>query len=198
MGRRSDHTRDELRAMLLAAAEETIREEGFRAVTARALAKQIGYSVGTVYNLFESLDDLILEVNGRTLDALHESLTTGATGENVEETLRGFARAYVTFATENRHKWNALFEHSMAPGGAVSDGYLRKVNRLFELVEAALAPLFADADTKGRRKSALILWSSLHGICSLALAGKLDLVAVQGISEMADSLVETYLAGLRA
>lgn len=184
--------------MLLAAAEEVIREQGVDAVTVRGVAKQIGYSVGTVYNLFENLDALILEINGRTLDALYDRLTRAAPTGEPEVTLSNFARAYVAFATENRRLWNALFEHSTTPGSAIADAYLAKVERLFDLVDSALAPLFAATDAKGRRTSALVLWSSLHGICSLALAGKLDLVAVQSVSEMADSLVKNYLSGLRA
>ena len=184
--------------MLLAAAEETIGESGVRAVTARALAAHIGYSVGTVYNLFESLDELIVEVNGRTLDALYDELAAAKTGASPEATLSTFARAYVAFATEHQSLWNALFEHSVVPGSTIPDAYLAKIDRLFGLVETALAPLYRASDAKGRRTSALVLWSSLHGICSLALAGKLDLVAVQSVGDMADSLVTNYLSGLRA
>ena len=129
---------------------------------------------------------------------MYETLTAAETGASPEATLSNFARAYVAFATENQGLWDALFEHSVAPGGTISDAYLAKIDRLFGLVETALAPLYRAADAKGRRTSALVLWSSLHGICSLALAGKLGLVAVQSVGEMADSLVTNYLSGLRA
>ena len=42
MGRRSDHSRDEIRDMALAAAQVLLEREGPEAVTTRAIAKAIG------------------------------------------------------------------------------------------------------------------------------------------------------------
>ncbi len=196
MARRSDHTRPQLHEMLLAAGEEILREQGAQALTARALAQRIGYSVGTVYNLFDNLDDLILQINGRTLDALYQALTASPPERTPEAAVRALARAYVRFTAENRALWTALFEYSLADKDHMTDAYLAKIDRVFGLVEAALAPLFPDQPEE-RRKAARVLWSSLHGICSLSLTGKLDLVGAQPVTEMADSLVDNYLAGLR-
>lgn len=67
MARRSDHTRDELRTLILEAAWSIIGQENAEGLTARRVASEIGYAPGTVYNLFESMDDLILNINLRTL-----------------------------------------------------------------------------------------------------------------------------------
>ena len=75
MARRSDHTREELRRMALDAARAIIESDGLRALSTRRLAKAIGYTPGTLYQLFEDLDDLIIEVNVETLDALHAALS---------------------------------------------------------------------------------------------------------------------------
>ena len=53
MGRRSDHSRDELLGLALDVAEKVVAQEGIGALTARRISKEIGYSVGTIYNLFE-------------------------------------------------------------------------------------------------------------------------------------------------
>ncbi len=70
MARRSDHSRDELYDMALEAARQIAEKEGLRGLKARGIAREIGYTIGTLYNLFEDLDDLIVHLNGRTLDAL--------------------------------------------------------------------------------------------------------------------------------
>ena len=44
MGRRSDHKREDLRALALAAARRIMAAEGLRGLTARRLAQEIGYS----------------------------------------------------------------------------------------------------------------------------------------------------------
>ena len=66
MGRRSDHTRDELRALLLAEGHELLAEQGLKKFSGREVAKRAGYSVGTIYNVFGSLDRFILAINSRT------------------------------------------------------------------------------------------------------------------------------------
>ena len=70
MGRRSDHSRDELYVMALDAAESIVREDGFPALTARKVAARIGYTAGTLYNIFRNQDDLIIHLNARTLGRL--------------------------------------------------------------------------------------------------------------------------------
>lgn len=34
--------------------------------------REVGYTIGTFYQLFERFDDLVVELNGRTLDELYE------------------------------------------------------------------------------------------------------------------------------
>ena len=63
--------------MAMTAARDIVRQEGLRALTARNLATAIGYSPGTLYNLFEGLDELAMQVNASTLDALHAAVSEG-------------------------------------------------------------------------------------------------------------------------
>ena len=73
MARRSDHSREELYVMALAAAREIAEKDGLRGLKARRISREIGYTVGTLYNVFSNLDDLIIHLNGTTLDALYVS-----------------------------------------------------------------------------------------------------------------------------
>ena len=58
MARRSDHSRDELYELALVAARRIIEDGGYRALTARKVADHMGYSPGTLYNVFAGLDDV--------------------------------------------------------------------------------------------------------------------------------------------
>ncbi|MBT7646949.1 MAG: helix-turn-helix transcriptional regulator, partial [Rhodospirillaceae bacterium] len=60
MARRSDHTRDQLHQMMLDAARHVAATDGPEAITARRIAGDIGYSPGTIYQLFDNLDALIV------------------------------------------------------------------------------------------------------------------------------------------
>jgi AcrR family transcriptional regulator len=66
MARRSDHSREALEELILSHAHALMAETGLQRFSAREVAKRIGYSVGTLYNVFGSLDRLLLAVNSRT------------------------------------------------------------------------------------------------------------------------------------
>ena len=67
MGRRSQHTPEELRELILTATRRIVEERGFRALSAREIAREIGYAPGTLYNMYENLDEILLRVEARVL-----------------------------------------------------------------------------------------------------------------------------------
>ena len=167
MGRRSDHSRDEIRRMALAAAQRRLESGGLAALTARRVADDIGYAVGTLYNLYDNFDMLIVHVNGATLDMLHDDLAPTVTGRNPDGDLSAMLAAYLRFLAENGHLWSALFEHRRSGDTPLPDWYLAKVARVLGVLEAALRPLFPTGDAAGCSQAARVLRASLHGICSL-------------------------------
>ena len=181
--------------MALAAAREIAEAEGLKGVTARRVAARIGYSAGTLYNLFESLDDLIVRLNGETLDALYEALSGTIRESEPEAALHGLARGYIGFTREHPRLWALLFEHRLPEGQSLPDWHAEKILRLLGLLERALASLFTPGEEGARHHSARVLWSSLHGMVSLESAGKL--VATQTVDALVETLVVNYVAGLR-
>ena len=197
LARRTDHSREELYENALAAAQNIVETDGFRSLTARNVADAIGYSPGTLYNLFANLDEMILHLNGRTLDALHDQLDGGAIPETTEARLAQLLGGYLGFLAENPRLWNMLFEYSLPEGQTPPEWYGRKVERVLGLLGDALAPLFDANQDDARSDAARTLWAGLHGICSLSGSGKLQVVSSQSVRTMAEGLVANYVAGLR-
>ena len=198
MARRSDHTREELYQLALNAARHIVENDGFRALTARNVAEAIGYSPGTLYNLFKNLDDLILHLNARTLEELYDQVSAQSLDAEPEEALAQLIDAYLAFLESHPELWAVLFEYRYSEGKPLPDWYLRKVDRLLGLIEQALAPLFTDQESDQKRNAACILWASMHGICSLSDSGKLKVLKAQPARAMAQGLIATFIAGLRA
>ena len=198
MGRRSDHDRDEIHEMILTAAEEIVAASGLRSLGIRRIAARIGYSVGTLYNLFTNEDDIVVHLNGRTLDDLHAALLAAPARRNAAGSLQALAAAYLAFTQAHGNRWNALFEHRLPAGQELPPWYDEKVRRLLALVEAPLDSLFGPRRRRQRLRAARVLWCGLHGICSLASGGKLGLVTDQSVADMAKAFVATYLKGLTA
>jgi AcrR family transcriptional regulator len=192
MGRRSDHNRDELTALAVSAAADIIAEEGLAACSARRVAQRIGYTVGTLYHLFENFDLLTLHASLRTLEALEEALQT-ARGPAGEAAVRALADAYLRFTHAHPKAWAALFEHRLPEGTALPPVYAQAIERLFGHVEAALP---ASLDAKTRRQSARVLWAGIQGICALAASGKLGSVGAQDPETLIHDFLTRYLKGL--
>jgi len=70
MARRSDHTREELKNLILSSASRIIENEGYSALTVRKIATDIGYTPGTLYNVFQSMDGLTLALNAERVERL--------------------------------------------------------------------------------------------------------------------------------
>ena len=196
MGRRSDHSREELRRLALDAARDLAESEGYRALTVRRIAERMGYVPGTLYNLFDNLDNLILQMRGETLDELYLVLSKTRTGGALPETqLIRLARTYVGFVREHPKLWNVGFEHTM-PDGEIPDWYHEKAGRLLGLVERSLAPLFRPGQKKALQHHAQVVWAAVHGVCSVKIADKL-IIKTATAEAMVRSLISNYINGLR-
>lgn len=197
MARRSDHSRDALYELSLDAARGIIVEDGFRALTTRNVANKIGYSVGTLYNLFSNLDDLIIHLNGKTLDRLFDHLApierVGCPKEDVLKLLD----AYILFVNENPDLWQALFDHKLPVGQSLPDWYNVKIHKLLCLIEECLSPIFLN-NNHAKQEAASVLWAGLHGMFTLATTEKLAIVSNTPAYGMAHSFILHYLAGLEA
>jgi len=198
MGRRSDHSREELREMAIDAAARIVESDGFKSLTARKVAAKIGYTVGTLYHVFRNFDDLVIHLNARTIDemaALIQGPVKKARGP--EARVRTMAGIYVDYATEHPDRWRLVFEHQ-APRGLPTPE-LMKVRRdvMFEMVADNLRALSPNHPEQQVNHTATALWSGIHGICILALTGKLYLGGAFSMGKLIDTLIDSVLNEFR-
>ena len=195
MARRSDHTRAELRDIIIASACRIIQDSGLNGLSIRKIAKDIGYTSGTLYQHFRSLDELIIETHILTLDALYDQLSQVEIGDTPETSLQMIAQSYLRFSAINKNRWNALFTHTLPLGHALPQRYDDAVLRLFNIGVAALQPIFSDDDSDRALLEARVLWSSLYGIVSLETTSNLS--RFENVETFTHTLFQNYVAGLR-
>jgi AcrR family transcriptional regulator len=196
MARRSDHSREEIREMALSAAEEIVSTQGYQKLSARKVAGAIGYTVGTLYLVFDNLDHLILQVNGRTLDRLHRQLLQEqAPCSDPADCLMQLGHSYIRFADTESHAWKMIFEHRLTEGHEAPEWYREKISRVFALVEQHLAQLAIDRPPREITQAARAIWGGVHGICILAINNTLGVAGVESVQAITHLLMSNFLKG---
>lgn len=194
MGRRNEHSRDELRELALHAAGEIVAESGAAALSMREVARRIGYTVGALYIVFQNLDDLIVQLNERTVIELRESLQRiRGRSDQPAQNLRLLVAAYLGFALLHTARWRLVFEHRLPEGQKAPPTYRGHTNAIFELVGRHLRDAHAVPAGSSTEELATALWSGAHGICMLAVTGKLQLVTQASIQKLLDVLLDRFL-----
>jgi AcrR family transcriptional regulator len=185
----------DLRAALLALAEETLRERGPAGLSLRELAREAGVSPAAPSRHFKTkqalLDALALEGFQRLTAALDVSLEQA--GESFAHRLSGLARTYLAFATTNTALLDLMYGRKHDPDATA------------ELVAAThrLKNLATDVIATGQRRGevrpgpldrqAVPLMVALQGLTALALSGGFtEEQLAQGVDETIAFILRGY------
>ena len=168
MARRGHHSLEQIKDMVLIAAEDLIVEGGPSQLRVRNIAAKIGYTVGSIYMVFESMDELILHIKGRSLDELHEQLGQ-VRAKAPEQRLEELAGIYIRYAIKNRHRWCLIFEHRLPEGSPVPAWYQNKLDKVYGKFADEFATLAPDLASSQHRQSALAFLGGIQGICTFIL-----------------------------
>ena len=175
MGRRSDHTRDELRALFIAEGHQLLAEQGLARFSGREVAKRAGYSVGTIYNVFGSLDRLIAGINSHTFllwaEFLRERLEAGG-----EDRIRSLVEAYFDFALAHPNLWSAIYDHRLTAGEELDQSDHEQRAKLTSIVEEEVCAVLPDPAMPGAARFARSLIATVHGHCSFVVTGTFALL----------------------
>jgi len=196
MGRRSDHSRDELEELILAAGSALVGEVGLAGFSAREVARRVGYSIGTIHNLFGSTDRLVAAINTRSFGlwatALRAALDAAPRGDRIAALVDG----YFAFARSRPHLWTAIYDHRLSPAGlSAADQAARGV--LTEIVVAEVARALARPADQQVSTLARSLIATVHGHCAFALSGAWELMGEAAAEAEALARIRETLATAR-
>ncbi|MFI5868157.1 TetR/AcrR family transcriptional regulator [Streptomyces sp. NPDC051546] len=176
--------------LIVATARELAEQQGWDAVTTRRLAERIEYSQPVLYSHFRGKREIIgaVALEGATeLAAAMRAASRAAHGTRGRVT--ALACAYLDFAARNPALYDAVFhldgglafarEDTPEP---LKDAFAALLETLGEVAGDGVHPgLFTE-----------VFWASLHGLATLARAGRLP---PEGGEQRVELLVER-LAGL--
>ena len=197
LARRSDHSRTELKGLVLDTATQIVAQEGLNALTARKIASEIGYSPGSIYNVVEDLDELIGLVNEGTMRRLNADLAAIEMTGNALADAGQVLDVYIKFRNDHSGLWEANLNHAVRKDVQQPAGYIEQTEVSFEIAARAIGPAF-DGDAAKVQLAVRVLWASLQGIFSVSNSATVFQDGTDSQRQMADNLVETYLRGVAA
>jgi AcrR family transcriptional regulator len=196
MGRRSDHSRAELAELIIAEGHRQMAETGFARFSAREVAKRIGYTIGTIYNVFGSYDRLILAINTRTFRIWADHLRARLARAG-EDRIRALVEGYFSFARDNPNIWMAIYDHRLLPGEAMPDEFVGQRGELTEIVVREVAAALPEDVRDRAARLARSLIATVHGHCFFALNGSFALMGETEPLEVALMRVRESIAAAR-
>ena len=179
--RRADQA---VRGALVEAAARRLRRR--EALTARGLAADVGTSTMSVYTHFGGMEELRREVRAEAFVRLGEHLAAVERSRDPVADLCVLGWAYCVNALENPDLYRAMFMEVPVDTQDADTGRFT-FQALVDATHSAVAKKrFADAPS---RLLAVQLWTMVHGLISLVLAGALPLEElIETIPEMARNL----------
>ena len=161
----------DLREQLLLAGEQALAEMPIDDVSLREIARRAGVSHAAPKHHFASMADLLGEIAARGFEKFVIALGNAAQNAEMqtpEERLFAMGRAYLRFADQNSAVYSLMFgqvvKMSMTPALTKSsyDAWGQLEGAVAQITGALRAPT-----------AATYVWSSVHGLSMLKLAGRL-------------------------
>ena len=195
MARRADHTKQQLTDMAVQAGVKILKTKGQESLSARKIASEIGYTVGTLYNVFGSYEMLRYHINGVFLDEWLAAIEQMLKKRRAADPLMALAKFYMDYSQTHSNQWRMLFDDSAPVTQPVPDWYRDKIRYLFMLLENTVRPIVVDPAQA--KRAAQILWTGVHGITALSLSGKLSLIGTESAEALVASFVKTFKKGMQ-
>ncbi|MGF1546334.1 MAG: WHG domain-containing protein [Thiotrichales bacterium] len=197
MGRRNEHSRGEIREMTIDKAEDLVRREGRQVLTARHLMAEIGYTAGTLYQVFEGLEDVVHHVNLRTLTRLTEELSTAVQNQDSpSDHLLAFSVAYAGFAQREYHLWRLAFEHPPSTETEVGielQGCLDRIQQILAEILHLTSNRMSEAEVQN---SATAFLGGVHGTCAFTLNFHPDHSDITLLRHTVEGLAKPFVKGI--
>lgn len=195
MGRRSDHNREDLEQLILVTGAGCVQEQGLAGFSAREVARRIGYSIGTIHNVFGTSDRLIAAINTRSFGlwatALRAKLESVGDGDRIAALVDG----YFDFARDYTNLWTAIYDHRLPADALLSEADHEARGELTEIVVAEVARALGRGPDEQIAALSRSLIATVHGHCAFAVSGAWALMGEAAPEVAALARVREALAG---
>ena len=172
-------TDTDLRRLILDTTRHLLVQDGYKSLSMRRIAREIGYSATSIYLYFENKDALFHALIDEGMERLLEALKKAEVDQTggAPTRLRAICRQYVDFGLSNPEYYEVMFMlHPEHMERYPAEKY-RRARRNLDLIASVLSEGIQQGDfaMKDPRVTASTIWAALHGAVSLLLVQRVDI-----------------------
>jgi len=193
---RKERHKEDLRLRILDAAKKLFLKEGYDATSIRKIAAAIEFSPTTIYLYYKDKNDIVYALQKEGFKLLRTKFAALAHVDHAFERLKAMGRTYIQFSIENREFYELMFvmkeplEFLENVCGGGEDEQWNEGKEAFDFLVYTVAACqkagyFTKHDTK---MFSLLVWSTVHGLCTLNMHGHITHVIEKHLIELQDGL----------
>ncbi|RFZ86071.1 TetR/AcrR family transcriptional regulator [Mucilaginibacter terrenus] len=193
--------KEELKTLILDSARKLFVERGIEQTTIRSIAKNIDYSIGTVYVYFRDKNAILNELHSIGFAQLGSQFQVLAHVESPMERLIAMGRLYIKFAMENPDMYELMFTLK-APMEVLSQAKNEEWDEglsAFTVLKTTVEQCIHQGHFTGHQAEPLtfMIWSLVHGMCSLHISDRANGVHLQNADGIVTAGFEEFLKILK-
>ncbi|TDE11966.1 TetR/AcrR family transcriptional regulator [Dyadobacter psychrotolerans] len=176
---RKEREREEMRHLILNAAQKLFLENGYEKTSIRGIADVIEYSPATIYLYYKDKNELLLALHVVAFQKMMQEFSEVAVVENSFERLVSLGKQYIKFAIENPGLYDLMFI-MQAPIEALAckDEVWEDGMKSFDFLRI----IVTECKNKGHFREnldvdtvCLTIWSYMHGLITIYLKNRMDM-----------------------
>ncbi|RXF67153.1 TetR/AcrR family transcriptional regulator [Arcticibacter tournemirensis] len=182
---RKERHKEDLKQLILDTAKSLFTKYGYEATSIRKIAAEIEFSPTTIYLYYKDKSDIIYALHQEGFKLMAQKFSALVNVEHPFERLKAMGKTYMQFALENSDFYELMFimkeplEFLDSCGDKQAqegwpEGYNTFNSLLMTIEDCQRAGYFKGHEP---RVFALMVWSTMHGLCSLTVHGHLGHMA---------------------
>ena len=180
--------KEELKALILRAAQKLFVEQGVEQTTMRKIAQEIEYSVGTVYVYYKDKNDILHDLHSQGFKQLGGEMRILFNVADPLERLKALGRVYLRFAMENPDMYDLMFSMK-APMEFLDDKHNQEWNEgkaTFDVLQSTVQQCMEKGHFSGHRLEPLsfAIWGIVHGMVTLHISDRIKGVNLENAESM--------------
>ncbi|PWG79505.1 TetR family transcriptional regulator [Pararcticibacter amylolyticus] len=179
---RKERHKEDLKQLILDTAKSLFTRYGYEATSIRKIAAEIEFSPTTIYLYYKDKSDIIYALHQEGFKLLSDRFVTLSNVEHPFERLKAMGRTYIQFALENSDFYELMFimrepldfldtHCGEMDGDGWPEGDATFNSLIMTIMQCQEYGYFKGHETK---TFALLVWSTVHGLCSLTVHGHLE------------------------